>query len=108
MVFLVVGLGSMGKRRIRNLQYLGCSDIIGFDPREDRRKEAEKTYNIKTVSSFDEGLKEKPIAVIISTPPNYHIQYAKEAAKMNINFFMEVTVSEGMQELVDICKNKSI
>ena len=30
---LVVGLGSMGKRRIRNLQALGLSDIGGFDDR---------------------------------------------------------------------------
>jgi hypothetical protein len=32
----------MGKRRIRNLQYLEVGEIIGFDMREDRQKEAEK------------------------------------------------------------------
>ena len=39
---IVVGLGSMGKRRIRNLLKLGYCDIIGFDPRNDRRKETRK------------------------------------------------------------------
>ena len=39
---LQVGLGSMGKRRIRNLQELGIKDIIGFDPKEERRKEAQR------------------------------------------------------------------
>ena len=29
--FLVIGLGSMGKRRIRNLKSLGYNNIIGFD-----------------------------------------------------------------------------
>lgn len=42
MNFLVVGLGSMGKRRIRNLQYLKAGEIIGFDLREDRCQEARK------------------------------------------------------------------
>ena len=39
MQVLVVGLGSMGKRRIRNLIKLGFKNIIGFDPRLDRRVE---------------------------------------------------------------------
>jgi threonine dehydrogenase-like Zn-dependent dehydrogenase len=42
--FLVVGLGSMGKRRIRNLKSLGYNDIVGFDKRADRRQEAKKLY----------------------------------------------------------------
>ena len=28
---LVIGLGSMGKRRVRNLQALGIKNIIGLD-----------------------------------------------------------------------------
>ena len=39
---IIVGLGSMGKRRIRNLLKLGYCDIIGFDPRNDRRNESKK------------------------------------------------------------------
>ena len=53
---LVIGLGSMGKRRVRNLQALGIKNIIGLDKREDRREETEKNYQIKTVSSFDEAI----------------------------------------------------
>ena len=37
MKFLQIGLGSMGKRRIRCLHALGHRDIVAFDPREDRR-----------------------------------------------------------------------
>ena len=44
MKFLIIGLGSMGKRRIRNLQYLGYSKIFGFDLNEDRRQEAVNKY----------------------------------------------------------------
>ena len=44
----IVGLGSMGKRRIRNLQHLQVTDIIGFDLRQDRCDEATNSYGIKT------------------------------------------------------------
>ena len=44
---LVIGLGSMGKRRIRCLQSLGIYDITGFYIIEDRRKEAGQQYGNK-------------------------------------------------------------
>ena len=90
---LQVGLGSMGKRRIRNLQQLGVKEIIGFDLNEDRRKEVEKLYHISTISNIEKGLSEKPDCMIISTPPDLHYKYAKIAIKNNIHFFTEVNLS---------------
>ena len=49
MRFLVVGLGSMGKRRVRCLLALKDKNIAGFDLRKDRVKEAQKKYNIKFI-----------------------------------------------------------
>ena len=101
MKFLIVGLGSMGKRRIRNLKYLKAGEIIGFDTMEARRKEAEEKYGIKTFDDFDKAKKEQPDAFIISTPPDLHVKYAMEAAKHNKHFFMEASVvDEGMDELI--------
>lgn len=93
MQVLVVGLGSMGKRRIRNLLKIGLKNIIGFDPRDDRRKESEKLYKISTVSTINEGLKRNPTCMIISTPPDLHYKYAMIAIKNNIHFFTEVNLS---------------
>lgn len=90
---LQVGLGSMGKRRIRNLQELGIKNIIGFDLNENRRKEAKKLYKISTVSDINVGLEEKPDCMIISTPPDLHYKFAKIAIKNNIHFFTEVNLS---------------
>lgn len=109
MKFLVVGLGSMGKRRIRNLQYLKAGEIIGFDVREDRRREAEEKYAIKTFDEFDKALQDQPDALVISTPPALHVKYAMEAAKNNKHFFMEANVlTEGMDELIALCDEKRI
>lgn len=43
--FLVIGLGSMGKRRVRCLQALGVlnENIYGIDTREDRCIEAKES-----------------------------------------------------------------
>src|SRR5438094_5052342 len=95
MKILIVGLGSMGKRRIRNLQKFGYRDIVGFDIRDDRKREVYKNYKIKTISSLTDIIKEKPNVMIISTPPDLHLQYANIAIKNNINFFTEVNLLSG-------------
>lgn len=109
MRFLIVGLGSMGKRRIRNLRALGENDVIGFDLQPQRRIEAQREYKIKVVSSFDEGLSQGPDAIIVSTPPDRHLPYAMEAARRNIHFFTEASVLlEGIDDLISECKGRDI
>jgi len=100
MKFLVVGLGSMGKRRIRNLQQLGVVDIAGFDVREDRRAEARDLYGIESFDDIDAGLHWNPDAMVISTPPNLHLGYAEIAVKAGKHFFSEAGVSaDGFADL---------
>ena len=109
MKFLITGLGSMGKRRIRNLQYLGERDIIGFDLRKDRRKEAEEKYGITTFASINQAMEKNPDALVISTPPNHHLEYELLAAKNNKHFFCEAGIfTKGLEELIDLCKDKDI
>jgi len=109
MEVLVVGLGSMGRRRIRNLLKLGYKNITGFDPREDRRKESKNLYKIHTVSTINEGLKKNPKCMIISTPPDLHYQYASIAIKHNIHFFTEVNLSSiDVKKIISQLKKKSI
>ncbi len=93
MKFLVIGLGSMGKRRIRNLLALGYSDIAGFDIREDRRSEAHAKYNIDTFSNFDSALSGfNPDALIISVPPDLHMHYAYLGFHHKLSSFIEASV----------------
>jgi predicted dehydrogenase len=103
--FLVIGLGSMGKRRIRCLQSLGAGQIVGYDPREDRRAEAEAKYGIRTVDDPAAGFATDPDAVIISTPPDLHIPYAIQAARRNVHFFTEANVvDDGIEELLGLLR----
>ncbi|WP_176736216.1 Gfo/Idh/MocA family protein [Oligoflexus tunisiensis] len=92
---IVFGLGSMGKRRIRCLSELGFTDIIGLDPREDRRAEVEKNYRVKTVSSLSELDLSGFQYAIISTPPHMHEEYMKICVEAGIHFFVEASVIDG-------------
>lgn len=99
----------MGKRRIRNLQSLGYTDLIGFDPREDRRNESRKKYRITTFSDLNKALRVNPDAMIISTPPDIHAKYAKIAIKNNIHFFMELNLfSKDVKKIIQWLKGKQI
>jgi predicted dehydrogenase len=92
MKFLVIGLGSMGKRRIRCLKALGYTDIVGFDIREDRQKETAEKYGVKTVGKLKEVSVSQFDALIVSTPPDKHAQYAKIAIDYNKPAFIEASV----------------
>lgn len=93
MKFLVIGLGSMGKRRVRNLQALGYHEIAGFDIRKDRRDEAVQKYSIITFSDFNSAIENfSPQALIISTSPEYHMAYAMPALEIGLSCFIEASV----------------
>jgi len=109
MKVLVVGLGSMGKRRIRNMKRAGITEIVGFDPAESRRAEAADTYGIDTVGSLDEGFAKNPAALIISTPPDKHMEYAMAAAKSGRHSFSEAgTTTEGLLDVEKVAKEKGV
>ena len=95
MKFLVIGLGSMGKRRVRNLQALGVENIAGFDVRADRRQEAQDKYGVQVFESLDLAMKVyAPQVFIISTSPDLHMQYAFFAFEKDISCFIEASVVE--------------
>jgi len=111
MKFLVVGLGSMGKRRVRNLQALNEKEIAGFDPNEDRVKESNDKYDIPVFSDFQNAIdKFTPDVFIISTPPNLHMYYAYFAYENNIHCFIEASVvdSQKILELTKKLKDKEL
>ncbi|MCX6181191.1 MAG: Gfo/Idh/MocA family oxidoreductase [Bacteroidetes bacterium] len=106
----VIGLGSMGKRRIRNLHALGYTDIFGFDAREDRRVEVAKLHGIKVFDSFEVAISEmQPTVFVISVPPDQHHAYIIKALELNTHFFVEASVlDDGFTEIIETAKAKKI
>jgi predicted dehydrogenase len=103
MRFLVIGLGSMGKRRIRCLKYIVENDIIGFDIRNDKCDEVREKYGIETFNDFEKALEKNPDVFIISTPPDLHYEYAIKAYHLKKHFFTESNfLYEGFDKLIEI------
>ncbi len=103
--YLIIGLGSMGKRRVRCLQALGVAgnQIIGMDIREDRCKEAEEKYGI-LIAENEEGIDFSDIkAVIVSLPPDRHFWGAKMAFRYQKPVFLEASVI--LEDVIKIKEN---
>ncbi len=108
---LVVGLGSMGKRRVRNLRALGVNDIVGFDNRQDRREEAISKYDIPVLDSINtEVVRQNGFdALVISVPPAIHQVYMDMAAHLGIPFFVEASVVDhGLDDIIKTVKEKNL
>jgi spore coat polysaccharide biosynthesis protein SpsF (cytidylyltransferase family)/predicted dehydrogenase len=92
---LIIGLGSMGQRRIRCFKSLGYSNnnIFGFDVRSDRINNAVSKYEIKAYDNIDKCLIENTIDIfIISVPPKLHNIYINKAIFLKKHYFVEASI----------------
>lgn len=100
MRILLVGIGSMGRRRLRNLGALGEADVVAFDPLEERREQAARDHGVETTADLAPELLAGVDAMIISTPPQWHDPYIAMAIENRIPAFIEASVlSEGLPAL---------
>ncbi len=109
MRFVVVGLGSMGRRRIRLLKQISDKfEIVGVDSKIERCQQAENELAITTKSSLKEALEEKKTdGVIISTSPLSHASIINEALNASCNVFTELNlVADMYDENISLAKEK--
>ncbi len=109
MKFVVVGLGSMGRRRIRLLNQISKDyEIIGVDSNPERCEQAKKELSIKTIENLDEAIeKYNPDGVVISTSPLSHAKIINRALKKSCNVFTELNlVSDMYDDNIALAKEK--
>lgn len=106
--YLVIGLGSMGKRRIRCLIALGADpkDIWGMDINSNRCEETQEKYGIKIAAS-EENIDFNEIeAIIVSLPPDKHNIGVDVAVKYRKPVFVEASVIlEDVRKIKEISGN---
>ena len=102
---LIVGLGSMGKRRIRLLKGIDPSiEIIGVDTWDERRAQVEEMGH-RTFASIAEAAAEKPDVAFVCTAPLSHYAILRELLTYKINSFTELNlVKDGYEELMALAK----
>lgn len=94
MNILVVGLGSMGKRRIRLIRELYPDfEVAGVDGREDRRKEASELFHIPCMESIENAHKALHIeAAFVCTAPLSHSAVIGECLRHKWDVFTELNL----------------
>lgn len=105
---MVVGLGSMGKRRLRLLKMI-CSNLhlCGVDGDECRRHTVKEDFDIPTYADINQAIQnEKPEAAIVSTPPLTHASIIKICLEKNLHVFSELNlVADGYEENIALANS---
>lgn len=124
MKILMIGLGSIGQRHLRNIKRVLGEDaeIIAYRVRGLQRTFSdamqirdnvclEDEFHITAFGDLDEALAQKPVAAFITNPTNMHIPCAIKCAKAGCHLFLEKPISDdltGIDELKQAVKESGI
>ena len=101
MKFLIAGLGSIGRRHLRNLKTLGQTDLLLYRTHQATLPDTELS-DYPTYTELDEALAQKPDGVIVANPTSLHLEVATAAARAGAALLIEKPVSDsllGIREL---------
>lgn len=97
MKFLIAGLGSIGRRHLRNLVALGQEDILLYRTHQSTLPDDMlDPYPVET--DLDAALAHKPDAVIVANPTALHLQVAIPAARNGCHLLLEKPVAETLND----------
>ena len=110
MKIVVIGLGSMGKRRIRLLKSLYPEKkIIGVDTSEERQNQAKQEYNIAVCSSIDDLRTSGIKYAFVCTSPLSHADIIDKCLKNGWHVFTEINlVDDRYEENIKLAKNNNL
>jgi predicted dehydrogenase len=103
MRFLIAGLGSIGRRHLKNLLTLGQRDIMLYRSKLSTMPDQELDGFPMEVD-LQNALAAKPDAVIISNPTALHLDVAIPAARMGCSLFLEKPISNNMDKIPELEK----
>jgi len=111
MNILVIGLGSMGKRRIRLLKnHFPNHKIYGVDTNNERKLFCENEYKIRTFSEIKEAIDQIKIdCTFICTSPLSHSKIISLCLEKSIHVFTELNlVSDGYEKNIALADEKKV
>jgi predicted dehydrogenase len=97
---LIAGLGSIGRRHLRNMRHLGVGDILLYRTRPTPLEEAP---DLPVLTDLGEALARKPDVVVVSNPTAHHLDVALPAAQAGHHLFVEKPLShswDGVENLL--------
>ena len=124
MRLLVVGLGGIGQRHVRNLRTLlgPDADIAAYRVRRDSPtlndrlqvevgSDVEEKYGVRGVADLETALEQKPDAVLVCNPTSLHMEVALKAARAGCGLFIEKPLSNDeahLDELIDLVDERHL
>ncbi len=102
MRFLICGLGSIGRRHLRNLQQMDQQDLALFRSGHSTLPEDELT-GIQSFADLDGALRAfEPDAVIVANPTALHLPVAIAAAAAGCHLLLEKPVSHSLERIDEL------
>jgi predicted dehydrogenase len=102
MRILIAGLGSIGRRHLRNLKALGQRDLILLRSGMATLQDDSELAGLPVVTSIEQGLQMEPEAVIISNPTALHMQVAIPAARAGCHVLIEKPLSHNLERIDEL------
>lgn len=117
MKILMIGLGSIGQRHLRNIRrlYGDSVEILAYrvrrlkttfsDTMQIRENvDLEQEFGLKVFTELDKALNEKPDVAFVCNVTSAHIPCAVAAAKAGCHIFLEKPISNSMDGVEDLAK----
>lgn len=106
MKFLIAGLGSIGRRHLRNLLSLGERDLVLYRTRRSTLPYAEpdtepdaELDGFPVEMDLHAALEHRPDAVIVSNPTSLHLDIAIPAAEAGCHILLEKPISHSLDRV---------
>lgn len=110
MIVIVIGLGSMGKRRIRLLRKISQEfTIVGVDTQRERCEDAKREFDIDTVTCLEDVWSQyrEIDAAIISTSPLSHATIIHKCLEHGVHVFTELNlIADAYGENIALAKQQ--
>ena len=101
MRFLIVGLGSIGRRHLRNLLALGERDIVLYRTYRATLPD-EELAGFPVETDLEAALARRPQAVIVANPTALHLEVAVPAAEAGCHLLLEKPIAHTLDRLGEL------
>ncbi len=124
MKLLIVGLGAIGQRHVRNLRALlgdsveilaarsrGLSHVLSDAMTVEAREGLCEKYGIRAFATLDDALADKPDVAFVCNPTSLHLGTALVLARAGCHLFIEKPLAHeyaGVDELLDIVERQKL
>ncbi len=115
MKILIVGLGGIGQRHLRNLRALLGADVEIFAYRVRKLspvitptlqiaadRDVEREYQLRIFGDLESALSEKPDIAFICNPSSLHVPVALACVRAGCDLFVEKPLSDGLAGLPEL------